>query len=555
MMEKLTPLSHSIIALSPAYHEYNPLLIHTLQFSLTLLNGVDCLLSGKQKHSDKPDTSDCDDSASTFSCTKNIPPKKQQEVQILPLSKCEIVGVVQYCHYKSNGSLNLILDDGTGLCDCIGWIDEDNMMQEDEFGSSCLPRVGDLVRVRGSIRVLSKLDSDPERKRIVPVSLGTYTTTKGTTTCTVDQEVSSQCHGTNTSTIKYYEGWKCIREVRIHNIHVFDERDKWDEEAAHWLRCMQFRQRMDLAMHTNSSVKGTTSNGDYENSNDGDPCRNTTTNTPVLNGLQVLNALPDYYKKNFLNLGASRVDDDDASGANTTVREMQSDERLLVRYFGRQCTCDDNAKVDIKSFKNRLLYCHCIATREKLDPDLIFRDALLTKLLALEDDDQNATQEKDSHLHSSSSKKKDARLDAPWRSLLFGFQSLYDDFSLHSIASETVSKTSDPTLNIRRLYTQTFRHLRKDGVLYLLDEATDTYLLLSKDRVLLPTIDDVIAAEEQMERDLNQSRQNQELGLLHSTTRVIEPPSVPTFLESIPMSKMRLIRRLVAIQRTKSKKL
>ncbi len=92
-------------------------------------------------------------------------------------------------------------------------------------------------------------------------------------------------------------------------------------------------------------------------------------------------------------------------------------------------------------------------------------------------------------------------------------------------------------------------------MLYLLDEATDTYLLLSKGRLLLPAIDDVIAAEEQMERDLNQSRQNQELGLLHSTTRVIEPPSIPMFLESIPMSKMRLIRRLVAIQRTKSKKL
>jgi len=217
---------------------------------------------------------------------------------------------------------------------------------------------------------------------------------------------------------------------------------------------------------------------------------------------------------------------------------------------------DAKVQVQVKSYKNRLLYCHCIATREKLDPHWIFRDALLTKLLALEDDHQTVNERNGTDSQPPSSEKKYSRADdVPWKSLLVRFQSLFDDISLHSIASKTVLNTRDPTLNIRRLYTQTFRHLRKDGVLYLLDEVTDTYLLLSKDQVLLPVINGVIVAEEQMERELSQSRQNQTLGILHSTKRVIQPPTIPQFLESIPISKMRLIRRLVASQRMKSKKL
>ena len=46
---KLNPLSHSIIALSRAYHEYNPLLIATIH-SLILLNGVAEMLNSHVYH-------------------------------------------------------------------------------------------------------------------------------------------------------------------------------------------------------------------------------------------------------------------------------------------------------------------------------------------------------------------------------------------------------------------------------------------------------------------------------------------------------------------------
>ena len=47
--------------------------------------------------------------------------------------------------------------------------------------------------------------------------------------------------------------------------------------------------------------------------------------------------------------------------------------------FGAHCQCR-------QSYKETLMYCHCIATKEALDPNLIFRDAVLNQLLQLEQD-------------------------------------------------------------------------------------------------------------------------------------------------------------------------
>jgi hypothetical protein len=59
------PLSHSLIALSTAFHEYNPLFISTFH-SLLLLNGVDCIITkerstGEQEAGEEPNKDDDDD--------------------------------------------------------------------------------------------------------------------------------------------------------------------------------------------------------------------------------------------------------------------------------------------------------------------------------------------------------------------------------------------------------------------------------------------------------------------------------------------------------------
>ena len=70
--------------------------------------------------------------------------------------------------------------------------------------------------------------------------------------------------------------------------------------------------------------------------------------------------------------------------------------------------------------------------------------------------------------------------------LEFLYQIVVDDQELRSISSEVVASTAYPEINQRRLYTNTFKMLRKDGVLCLVNIQKDIYVLLSKNRVLIP---------------------------------------------------------------------
>lgn len=68
-----------------------------------------------------------------------------------------------------------------------------------------------------------------------------------------------------------------------------------------------------------------------------------------------------------------------------------------------------------------------------------------------------------------------------------------DDPILLSLAATA----ADPAPStIQRRYTNTFRHLRIDGILHLLDVDLDTYLLLWVYRVLVNVSRDFVAREE-----------------------------------------------------------
>lgn len=90
--------------------------------------------------------------------------------------------------------------------------------------------------------------------------------------------------------------------------------------------------------------------------------------------------------------------------------------------------------------------CHCQATVEPLDSHFEFRDSLLTLLIQMEQRDESTTP------------------------LRFQYKAIAQQFKANP-----------------RLVRNTFRSLRQDGILYLLDATSDTYLLISR-RVLAPFV-------------------------------------------------------------------
>lgn len=140
----------------------------------------------------------------------------------------------------------------------------------------------------------------------------------------------------------------------------------------------------------------------------------------------------------------------------------ESDQAEEWRVFGASCTCE-------LAYKQELLYCHCIASFEPLDPTLQFRDALLECLLELQSKQQQA--------------------------FTFCYRDLRLDEKLESVANTILlsnEKGGQPKpqigVQLDRLFKNTFRWLRTDGVLFLANDRLDQYLLLTKKWVLEPYI-------------------------------------------------------------------
>ena len=436
-VQRLNPLSHSIIALSSAYQEYNPLCINTLH-SLVLLNGVDCILTHTKHHQ-----GGCEGKH-----------HRNEEFHVLPIMRCVVVGIITYCHYRANGSVVLIVDDGSGHCDCIGWVDDEEM---DRY------QVGNLVKIQAAIKILS---------------------------LAIKRSVKVQG--------KVYEGWTCVRELRIHSTHMVTEKN---EEILHWLHCLQFRHRIGIQPNDVAYA-------DVDRLNDADFQKNIM-NIPVLNGVETFYLLPEKEQQRIL---ASR-------GMEDSFFEMDDDNCLYMRYYGRDCKCE-------MKYKDVLLYCHCLATREGLDPEFLFRDALLEKLTAMESSFQDKSGIRDEA-------NKTCRLE-------FYYNSMYDDHELQTVAKDIVHCTKDTVINLRRLYTNTFKHLRNDGVLCLLDVNKDIYLLMSKDNVLMPAMLQLEIESDQWDYQLEMTGK--------APTEM--PPSLPKFLQTgISSSKLRLVKKLVTKMR------
>jgi len=350
---KSTSLRRYLIGLSPQYWAYVPMLICDL-LHLQLVDGVLCLPIVTCSNSSQP-------SSCSTTTTTSIH---------IPVSKCEIQGVITNIQRQSKGVLLYLIDDGTGFIDCL---DYDTNSETDYYSIPSLVAVhpsearyyavGDAVSIRGKIRVVGFSNTNNNSNNI-------------------DMEVHVSCM-TKLTPSNYPHG-------------------------LHWL----------------TSIRVTT----------------TTTTSRPKSGDELFQSLgPDI--------------------CNPVLLHDTNE-----HYFGKACTCDNLPQ------KDSLLYCHCHAKPEALDPMFTFRDALLAILIEMEQQQCTAT---------------------TVQTLYFFYKDIVANATLVNIAAQTLF-TSTPTTKVHqhRLFVNTFRALREDGIVFLLDEDTDEYMLLSKNRVLLPYLQD-----------------------------------------------------------------
>jgi len=298
--EELCGAEHFLVGVSPQYWSHTPLSIRGLH-ELGLVDGIDCLVV-------------------------------KDQARFIPVSKCELQGVILNAELRSNGSCLYLLDDGTGVVDCLSWVDNAKYSlpslapDNDNHG---VFRVGDPVRIYGKIKC---------------VSIGTV-------------RYSISANG------RVWKVQDCVREVHITRISSLP----LNSQVNHWLRCMQFSRRVLINSTGDMNSQEAAHIRASDDFNYREHKRMLT--DPVCNGPDVLRLLgPEIASK-----AVQRADfpaSDDAYGA--------------WRVFGVGCRCD-------LSYLNSLLYCHCQATVVALDPHFKFRDTLLELLLQMESNVKQST--------------------------------------------------------------------------------------------------------------------------------------------------------------------
>jgi hypothetical protein len=439
-----------LVGISPTFWAHVPMLIRQVQQDLQLIDGVHCLLVMPYHH--HPTTT----SESAAAAAAVVP-------KVIPITKCKLLGCIVYAEYKASGCIIYVIDDGTGLVDCLYW---DNNEGNDYDG-------------------LPSLTGRSDSRMLQP---GVMVAVMGRIQCVaVDEMAETTVHVQAAGGIKSCRIRAAVREIHassVEPITTFTSRAtpfSMDHESRHWQDCIRIQQQLVYAAATTPFP--TSSSG------------------AMLNALDVLQVLgPD--------ISAQVVDQTNLPAADDTVGAW--------RLFGTHCKCLNTV------VKRDLLYCHCIATPDKMDPEFRYRDRLLEKLLQAElqqqqqpqsDSDEQGTYEHNHHF-------------------CFQYRMIISDDELNQIAAEQIRKSTNVGSSypgqVQQLVRNIFRALRKDGILHLLDAESDTYLLLSRQGVLEPYIRRSLACPD-------------------AAARTRFHAARPSYLDAVSRARMQLVRRSLAL--------
>ncbi|KAL9188716.1 hypothetical protein ACHAXT_007094 [Thalassiosira profunda] len=427
-------VDYRLIGLSPQYWSYTPLLIGDL-VGLPLINGVDCLVA-KRGARDAIDNSgdesgpiaidENDDGSKDGSSDGACAQRNTNEWRILPLSRVLLRGVATAVDRRPNGCTLIVLDDGTGSVDCRCWDDS-----QSGHGAYNLPPL--------------LPEHEPDKNRGSRFVVGDALEVMGKIKALTAGTASEGCPLSDGAVHPLEVRFGCVREVHANSVCLMGEgqtrmANPWNGDIVHWLKSMDFSRRF----------------ANQGNNDDG--------NVTIRNGRNVLPLLGKRISSSILE-----------GGSGTPEKSIGSDSVL-----SRKC-CQTSAR-----FRRSLFYCHCEATLEALDPNLQYRDALMNHLLDMEDRLAKAS---DSEHPSATEDCMDLcglAPDATPPPLLFAFETIFKDEALSAIANAAVASTNLPEANAQRLVRKTFAAMTNDGLLSLCDAAADSYLLVSRTRVIEP---------------------------------------------------------------------
>jgi hypothetical protein len=355
-----------MVGISPQYWSHVPMNVIDV-LNLQLRDGINHLCIPKHHHHHHHQQQQQQTTTTTID-------SQEDYYMYIPVSKCLLVGAIVYADQRRDGSMVYVIDDGTGMIDCVHWAMADS--QQDIYQLPSLERrsnekeafgmfsIGDRVRIFGKIDCLAKNDNIT------------------------------------------------IREIQAGSIELIED---VTSETRHWIRCTS------------------------------------TTYTTVASCLEQLGPNIQSQIKARVNLPAA------------------DDKMSSWRVFGTSCRCQ-------LDYMENLLYCHCQCKLEPLDPFHKFRDALIRTLLEMQ--------------------SKSAKM------LVFKYKLMKQNEELRSIASREVTwKGATQTNNVDMLFVNTFRALRQDGVIYLLNSNTDEYLLITREKVMEPFVRDQMRLRPDMARN------------------------------------------------------
>jgi len=494
-----------LVGLSPTYWCHVPLLIAQIHTQVALVRGIHCLHIYPNSHDAKMARRSNNEKEDEHANEKLESHRQQQQhVKMIPISKCHLVGTIVSAERKASGAVRYVLDDGTGLMDVLFWIDRyldelpeivplhpsfggaraDGTCSVEGGGNSrsssnrwalnadvttssgytSVCSVGTLVRVLGSLHSISLEEpacpSSVEKETEEAIHDDTKGSSSGTTTMTSTKNTVDGDRSPPQTTLMYRTMYE------IHATQV--EPVSFGAEYRHWIKCSRinhpdpsqcnFYNAQDVIKHLGSEMARQIANRQH---------------------------LPAV---------------DDTMGA--------------WRLFGTQCRCQ-------VEYKDALLYCHCIASIELLDPHFEYRDALLQRLLQMENE------------QCIRSNKRDAIKSMHTDHLRFHYKTISTDTLLNETAIRTLSTTKASTATssqrLQSLVTSTFRALRKDGILYLLDADSDTYVLISRAKLLEPYLQAIWSTSMEQVDERAYFRQNP-----------------PAYLANVPKARLELAKRLMS---------
>ena len=496
--EEVSSVDPFLVGLAPTFWAHVPLLIEHVKNHLHVVDGIQCFTLNVKDHDEFV-------GHSIFSAQLSSPfiPDIQKKI---PVSKCHLIGTIVNAERKSNGCNMYILDDGTGLIDILHYSDGDFYSLPSLSGShvkNILRNIfepGDMVSIFGRIQC-KVMKLSPDLKAV-----------------TVDGNKVKQFIPAISITREIHAS--LIAPLATASMNRSRARpNSIDHESEHWMNCLKFLQ--------------TGSMDDCSSAQDLPVFNNAKDVLPLL-GCDLVN----------------QIIERNSVCSSLTIHDTFDDMTQAWRIFGTQCQCINTA------LKRDLLYCHCIATGQDnpaIDPNLVYRDALLTKLLENEATFASALPRPKSVHDIWNDIINEVEDDQNCNHFQFRYSSIAVDDNLNQIAMEEMSKSASNThsifkesgndgtikklspivlRNVQELIRCTVRALRKDGILYLINAEDDTYLLISRTGVLEPYVRTKLALQK-----LSSERRMQ----------YYDASSRFPYIQSVPRSRLEFVRRCLTL--------